>query len=183
MGPKSVPQSCASTIRFAALLLALPIAGIADTQTTTQTLSANISAAGKLSLPVNVTLTTSTTRFGDFSGGVSVSYWARTSAGGAGSVTVQGGSEFTPATGPAATQVTYTCTGATLGTGCSGTQTVQTATQTSVVTIPGSVCTGGGGSCSSTVPNTVQMQFNLANKPSFKTGAYSMQLTFTVSTL
>ena len=183
MCPKSATHSCGNTIRFVVLLLTLPTAGIADTQMTTQTLAASISPAGKLSVPVNVTLTNSTTRFGDFSGGFSVSYWARTSAGGAGSVTVQAGSAFSPPTGPAVTQVTYICGGATLGTGCSGTQTIQTATQTPVVTIPGSVCTGGGGSCSSAVPNTVQMQFNLANKPSFKTGAYSMQLTFTVSTL
>ena len=183
MRPKIVAQSRGNTICFAALLLAVPMAGIADTQTTTQTLAASISPAGKLSVPANVTLTNSTTRFGDFSGSLSVSYWARTSAAGAGSVTVQAGSAFSPPTGPAVTQVTYICGGATLGTGCSGTQTIQTATQTPVVTIPGSVCTGGGGSCSSTVPNTVQMQFKLANKPSFETGAYSMQLTFTVSTL
>lgn len=183
MRSKICPSSLANKIGCAALLLALPAAGIADTLTTTQAFTANISPMGKLSVPASIMLTNSTTRFGDFSGRVSVSYWVRTSPGGSGSVTVQAGSGFTPAGGPAATEVAYSCTGATLGTGCSGMQTIQTTTQTSILSIPGSVCTGGGGSCSSAVPNTVQMQFNLANRPSFKTGAYSMQLTFTISTL
>lgn len=171
------------TIRLAALLIFLPASGIGDIQTTTQTLSASVSPAGKLSLPSSVTLTGSNTRFGNFSGTLLVSYWARTSDGGNGSVAVQASSEFSPAGGPTAASVTYYCTGATLGTGCSGTQTIQTTSQTPVVSLPGAACTGGGGACSSQEPNTVQLQFALANKPHYKTGTYSVQLTFTISTI
>lgn len=170
-------------VRCAVLLLVSSAEVSADIQTTTQTLSATISPYGKLSLPVSVTLTSSGTNFASYGGSFTVSYWARTSTGGSGSIVLQATSEFSPASGPTAGTVTYTCSGATLGTGCSGTQTIQTAGQTPVVTLPGGVCTGGGGTCSSQDPNTVQLQLTLPNKPQYKTGAYSAQLTLTISTL
>jgi hypothetical protein len=180
---RSAVRATGITLRSATILLILPVCGIGDIQTTTQTLSASISPAGKISVPASVTLTSSGTQFGTFGGSLLVSYWASTSGGGSGSVVVQASSEFTPSGGPTAGTVTYYCTGATLGTGCSGTQTIQTSSQTSVVSLPGGVCTGGGGSCSSQAPNTVQLQFQLPNKPQYKTGTYSAQLMFTISTL
>jgi len=165
------------------LLLGLPIRGIGDIRTTTQTLSATISPAGKISVPASVTLISSGTQFGTFSGNLLVSYWASTSGGGSSSVVVQASSEFSPTGGPTAGMVTYSCTGATLGTACSGTQTIHTSSQTPVVSLPGGVCTGGGGSCSSQDPNTVQLQFQLPNKPSYKTGTFSAQLMFTISSI
>ncbi|HUQ94017.1 MAG TPA: hypothetical protein VM120_20220 [Bryobacteraceae bacterium] len=166
-----------------ALLLLLPIPGAGDIQTTAQTLSATISPAGKLSVPAGMTLSGSNTRFGSFAGEMLVSYWARTQGGGGGSVTVQATSEFAPAGGPIVATVTYSCAGATLGTGCSGSQTLQTGSQTSVLSLPGGVCTGGGGACSAQDPNTVQLQFSAPNKPQYKTGTYSAQITFTISTV
>ncbi|MFN0102524.1 MAG: hypothetical protein ACKV2U_10595 [Bryobacteraceae bacterium] len=148
-----------------------------------QTLSAEISPMGKVSIPAGVTLTGFNTRFGNFNGDLLLSYWTRTSPGGSGSVALQATSEFSPAGGPTVGTVTYYCTGATLGTGCSGTQTIQTTSQTPVVTLPGGICTGGGGSCSGQDPNTVQVLFELPNRPQYKTGSYSVQLTFTISTL
>jgi len=135
------------------LALALPVTVIGDIQSTTQTLSVNVAPYGKLSLSPNVNLRAVDTRFGGaLSGTLTVSYWARTSGGGSNSVTVQASSEFSPAGGPTIANVTYLCSGATLGTGCSGTQTLATSTQTPLVSIPGAVCTGGGAACSTQDP-------------------------------
>ena len=163
---------------------ALPVSGIGDIQSTTQTLSANVGPNGKLSLPPNVTLRSADTHFGGtLSGTLTVSYWARTSDGGSGSVTVQASSEFSPTGGPSIANVTYLCSGATLGTGCSGTQTLATSTQTPLVSIPGGACTGGGAGCSTQEPNTVLLTLSTPNRPRYKTGTYSALITFTISTL
>jgi len=108
-------------------LIALPIRGVCDTQTTTQTLFASISPTGKVAVAANINMRSSDTRFGQLAGSVTVSYWARTSAGGGGSITVQA-SEYTPSGGPVASSVSYTCSGATLGVACSGAQVLSTST-------------------------------------------------------
>ncbi len=162
----------------------LPVCGIGDIQSTTQTMSANVGPSGKLSIPQSVTLRAADTRFGgSLSGTLTVSYWARTSTGGSGSVTVQAASEFSPAGGPVVANVTYLCSGATLGTGCSGTNTLATSTQTPVVILPGGACTGGGTACSSQEPNTVLLTLSALNKPHYKTGTYSTLVSFTISTI
>src|SRR2546430_1632642 len=85
------------------LTLALPISAVADIQSTTQTISVEVVPSGKVALPPSVTLQSIDTRFGgNLSGSFTVSYWARTSDGGGGSLTVQAGSEFSPAGGPLA---------------------------------------------------------------------------------
>src|SRR5258706_11572891 len=115
------------------LTLGVPMSGIADIQSTTQTISVEVVPSGKLSLPPSVTLQSASTHFGaTLSGTLTVSYWARTSDGGGGSLTVQAGSEFSPAGGPSASSGTYLCSGATLGTGCSGIQSLSTSTQSPV---------------------------------------------------
>jgi len=165
------------------LVLLLPASGIGDIQTTNQTISANVSANGKLSVPASITMRSSDTKFGGLSGSLTMSYWARTSNGGGGSVTVQANSDFSPSGGPSVGAVTYACSGATLGAGCSGNQSLSTSTQTSLVSLPGGACTGGGGVCSSQEPNTVLLNFYVASKPHYKTGTYSAQITFTISTM
>jgi hypothetical protein len=166
------------------LSFALPIRGIGDIQSTTQTVSVDVAPSGKLSLPPSVNLRSTDTRFGgNLSGTLAVSYWARTSAGGGGSVTVQAGSEFSPAGGPSVSSVTYLCSGATLGTGCSGSQTLATSVQTPLVSLPGGACTGGGNVCTTQEPNTVLLTLSAPNKPHYKTGTYSALITFTISTL
>src|SRR5437879_751826 len=91
------------------LVLAIPVSGISDIQTATQTLSANVSPYGKVSVPGSISLRPSNTRFGGFSGSLDVSYWARTSPGGGGSVTIEANADFSPAGGPTITSVTYAC--------------------------------------------------------------------------
>jgi hypothetical protein len=165
------------------LAILLPAGGIGDILTTSQTLSANISPNGNLSLPASVALRSSDTLFGGLTGSLTLSYWARTSASGGGSITVQANSEFSPAGGPAISAVSFTCSGATLGAGCFGSQPLATATQTSLVSLPGGACTGGGGACSTQVPNTVLLTLSMLSKPAYKTGAYSAQITFTISAM
>jgi len=165
------------------LVLLLPAAGIGDIQTTTQTLSATVSAYGKVSLPASVDLRSTNTRFGALSGSLTVSYWARASQGGGGSITVQANSDFSPSGGPSVGNVSFTCSGATLGAGCSGSHSLATSTQTSLVSLPSGSCTGGGGVCSTQDPNSVLLNFSVPSKPQYKTGTYSAQITLTISTM
>ena len=170
----------------ATMLVFAPVFLLGATGTTTQTLSAEIDAIGKVSVPASVTVTNAGTTFVAYSGNLTVSYRARTTAStGSGSLTLQATADFSPAGGPsiAGGQLTYTCSAATLGAACSGTQTASTSSQTSVVTMGAGLCTGGGGSCSSVNPNTVQNTFTLSDNPAFKTGTYSATLTFTISTI
>jgi len=189
-GPRAgveAPPARARTIvgqwRRCALVLLLPVCGIGDIQTTTQTMSADVSPNGKLSLPASIDLQSPDTRFGSLAGNLTLSYWARTSDSGGGSVTVQATSEFSPAGGPSVSAVSFTCSGATLGAGCSGSQFLATTTQTSLVSLPGGACTGGGGVCSAQEPNTVLLTFAVLSRPGYKTGTYSAQMTVTISTM
>jgi hypothetical protein len=166
------------------LAFILPATGIGDIQSTTQTLAANVSPYGKLSIPATINLQSGGTQFAtDLTGSLTVSYWARTSATGGGSITVQANSDFSPPGGPSIGGVMYVCSGATLGSGCSGTQTLAVAMQTPLVSLPGGVCTGGSGTCSAQDPNTVVLNFSALNKPQHKTGTYSAPITFTISTM
>jgi hypothetical protein len=165
-------------------LLGIPAHFQAATSTATQSLTATLSPIGKVSVPSSVSLTHVGSTFASFGASVSVSYKVRTTPSGTGgSITMQAGSDFTPTGGPllSAGNLTYTCSGSTLGTACSGTQTVSTTTATPVLTIPTSACSGGGGSCSSSNPNSVSINLSLPDQPAFATGVYSTQVTFTIS--
>ena len=156
----------------------------ADTLTAVQTISVQLMPNGKLSVPASITLSSAGASFGDFAGSETIQYRARTSTSGGGTITAQASSEFTPAGGPAISNgdLKYTCGAPTLGTGCTGVQTVRTTSQTPVVQLPAPSCTGGGGQCSSADPNTVQLQFQLGNDPKFPTGTYTTTLTLTITT-
>lgn len=164
-------------------ILCVPTLCTSGTGTTTQTLSAQLFPIGKLAVPIGLPLASSGTTFVAFSGALAVSYRVRTTPAGAGAITVQATSDFSPAGGPSvsAGDLTYTCSGASLGASCSGSQTVSAAVQTPVLTIPAGVCTGGGGACSASDPNSVQVNFVLTNDPGFSTGTYTAQLIFTIS--
>lgn len=154
------------------------------TAAVTQTLSAQLAAIGKVSVPISITLTNTGTVFNPYSGSLTVNYRARsTTIGTGGSITLQSTAEFTPSGGPTVGSgtLTYGCSGPTLGTACSGTLTVSLVSATNVLTIPASVCTGGGGSCSSANPNTENINFSLVDDPGYKTGTYSASITFTIS--
>src|SRR5208283_1908743 len=125
----------------------------------------------------------SSTTFQPFTATVAVSYEVRTTPVGSGSITLQVTSDFTPTGGPAAAAgaLTYVCSGANLGTACSGTQTASTTTQTPVLTVPASTCTGGGGACSGQNPNSMNLTFTLTDSPAYPTSTYSANVTFTIS--
>jgi len=186
---KRATGSSTGTARLARVIVVLlfaPVFLLGVTGTTTQTLSAQINAIGKVSVPGSLILTSAGTTFVAYSGNLNVSYMVRTTqTTGSGSLTLRATADFSPAGGPSISggQLTYTCSAASLGAACSGTQTTSTASQTNVVTLGASFCTGGGGSCSSASPNTVQSTFTLSNNPAFKTGTYSATLTFTISAI
>ena len=75
---------------------------LAANKTATQTLSASISAIGKLSVPASATLTGGGPTFPSFTASVTVSYRIRTTPSGSGSITGQVTSNFSPAGGPSA---------------------------------------------------------------------------------
>jgi hypothetical protein len=167
---------------FCLLTLAMiPASG--STGTGSQTLSATINPVGSISAPAAASLTTSATTFQPFKGNLTVNYWARTTPVGGGSMTLNVSSDFSPSGGPSAAAGTlaYTCSGATLGTACSGSQTASTTVQTPVLPLPASACTGGGGACSSQIPNSVNLSFTLTDSPVYATGTYSANVTFTIS--
>lgn len=155
------------------------------TQTVTQTVSASVAPAAKISVPASASLLYNGGSFLDFTGAFTLSYKARTGTSTSVSAGMRVSTDFTPSGGPsaAAGHLTYTCGSATLGTGCTGATTASTAASQTVLTLPALACTGGGSPCSTAEPNTVQLQFQLRNLPSFATGAYSGQLLFTISAL
>lgn len=181
---KATPPGSIKVLNLVAVGVLVTLAAQAATSTTTQSISIQISPYSKLSVPGTLTLVMGGTAFQTFSGTSTVSYKARTAPGGSGTVTVQATSDFSPSGGPSVTAgaITYTCGAAGLGTQCSGSQTLSTSSQTTVVTLPASACTGGGGSCSASNPNTVSVTFTSADTPSLKTGSYTAQFTFTIST-
>src|SRR5579864_9259498 len=76
--------------RVAAVLLLAPVFLLGVTGTTTQTLSAQINAIGKVSVPGSLILTSAGTTFVAYSGNLNVSYMVRTTqTTGSGSLTLR----------------------------------------------------------------------------------------------
>jgi hypothetical protein len=163
---------------FAAVVAATGCMALAATTTVTQTISATFAPIAKLTVPANLTLSNTGTVFNAYTGTLNVSYWARTVVGG--SMTMKVTTDFA-AGGPstASGDLTYTCSGATLGTACGGSITASATTSTSVLTLPASSCTGT--SCGNTTPNTMSLGFTLADNANTKTGSYTATVQFTVS--
>ena len=164
------------------LLLLCATVSYAPTQTITEGVSLTLASAGKVSVPASMTLTASGTIFNNFTGSLTVNFKARTTQVGSAALATNASSDFTPTGGPsvASGNVTYTCGSATLGTACSGTLTLSTSSQTSVVSVGTSQCVGAG--CAASNPASEQLSFVLANSPQYKTGSYSSTLLFTFST-
>lgn len=180
---------------LAALIAISFVPSNANAQTTTlgtQTLTLTTQPNGLLfGFPSSLTLTKAGTLFDSYAGTITIQYRARTTLlTGTGSITVKATADFACASGgpciatppTSGDALTYTCSGATLGNNCAGTQTVSTGVATSVVAaIPAAACTGGGSPCSTSDPNTVSLSFGLTDDPKYKTGSYSATLTFTIS--
>lgn len=149
----------------------------------TQGISVQLSSAGVLSVPASLSLAATGSTFNNFTGSLTVNYKARTTPSGSASLTVQANSEFSPVGGPLLSNgdLTFTCGSAGLGTSCGSAETVSTSVSRTVVSVGSNACTGGGGSCSSSDPASVQLSFTLANTPQHKTGTYSTSLLFTIS--
>lgn len=164
--------------------LTLGILSAGSTSTGSQNLVAAVRAAGSLSVPPLAALTSNATKFKPFTGGITLTYRARTSAGGGGHLTLRVTSDFAPTGGPsvAAGALSYTCAGATLGAACSGTQTASTSSETPVLMLPAAACTGGGGGCSQQT-NSVDLTLILPDDPGYATGVYSAKITFTISAM
>ena len=170
---------CVAGVLGMSLAALLPAA----TATRTNTVQPTISAAGDLSVPAASTLTLGASAFSNYTATVTVQYHARTtSAGTTSAITMQASGDFT-ATHPsiAAGDLTYTCGAAGLGTPCSGTVTASTGAAQTIVTIGAATCTGGGGACSGSSPNTMAVNFALANLPAAVTGTYTANMLFTIS--
>lgn len=178
---------------FALVAIALiPLPGHAQTTLGLQTLTLVAQPDGLLyGFPSSLTLTKTGTVFATYAGSLTIQYRARTTASsGTGSITVKASTDFTCASGgpciatPPSTgdALSYTCTGATLGSNCAGSQTMSTTTAKNVVTaMPAASCTGGGSPCTTADPNTVTSNFSLSDDPKYKTGSYSASLLFTIS--
>jgi hypothetical protein len=155
-----------------------------DVVTLLQTLNAQLAPVGKVSAPASVTLTPTGTVFSPYGGSLTLLYRVRSTPGGTGgNITVQATGDFSPPGGPTVPSggLSYTCSAATLGTACAGSQVVSLSGQSNVATIPPSACTGGGGACSVADPNSVKLDFLLQNNPGYRTGSYSATVTFTIS--
>jgi hypothetical protein len=183
-------------LKLLAALIALGFAAAAaQAQTTlgTQTLSLNAQPDGLLYwFPSSLTFTKTGTVFDSYTSTITIQYRARTTTiVGTGSITVKASADFVCASGgpciatppSAGDALGYTCSGATLGSNCPGTQTISTGGATSVVNaIPAGSCTGGGNPCTTANPNTVTMNFTLTDDPKYRTGSYTATLILTIST-
>lgn len=152
-------------------------------QTATQTASIQLSPAAMIIVPATVTLVGGGPAFSAFHGSLNLNFMVRTSPVGSGSLTVQA-TQFAPTGGPviAGSNLTYTCSAATVGSACSSSTptSLTTTTATSVVNAIGaSTCTGSG--CAGSDPQSVHIDFSLINSPQFSTGTYTSTLTFTIS--
>lgn len=171
--------------RLVAVVAALSTPVLAEVAVANQTVLVTLQPQGKVAVPSGLTLLKGAQAFTPYTGTMTVSFRVRTAAATSATLTLQASGNFAPSGGPSLTEgdLTFTCAAAAYGAACSGTQTVSSTAQRTVVTMPPAACTGGGGSCSSTDPATVQVSFELSNDPSVSTGIYSLPVVFTVSSL
>lgn len=164
-------------------MLLFPGSCFAVIGTETQNMSLTLNSAAKVSTPGSMTLTTSGATFQNYTGTLSINFRARTTQSGSATLTSLASVDFAPGTGPLAASgnLTYTCGAPSLGTGCSGTQTVSTSSQGAVVSVGASACVGTG--CASANPATEQVSFALVNLPAYKTGTYTATILLTASAL
>jgi hypothetical protein len=174
----------ASTLLVFSLLLTVSMAQAQfGNPTGTTTVSVTIGAQAGLNITNSSTpLTANGSNFSQFNGTTGLTYFVRTSAsGGSGSITMKVTTDFSPTGGPsvnspptAGDALTYTCTVASPGTACTGTQTASTSSQTNVASF-------GADAHTNTAGSTAAVAWALTNDPKYKTGTYNATVTFTIS--
>ena len=150
--------------------------------TGTTTVSVAVAAEASLSVTTSTTNLTNTTAFTDYTGSTNLTYKIRTTpTTGTGSITAQVTTDFSPTGGPSVASppsgsdtFKYTCTVASPGTACSGSQTASTSSATSVATF-------GAAASSSSSGNSASVNWTLPNDPAYHAGSYSATVTFTIS--
>jgi hypothetical protein len=166
-----------------ALLPALRVHAQSGSPTGTTTVSVTIGPQAGLTITNGSTpLTAGGTNFSQFTGSTTLTYFVRTTTtGGGGSITLKVSSDFSPVGGPSvasplssADTLNYTCTVASPGSACTSTQTASTSSQTNVASFGTNVHTTAAGS-------SAEVDWTLANDPSYKTGTYNATVTFTIS--
>jgi hypothetical protein len=164
-------------------LIASPALFAQFAATGTTTVSVTVSAEASLEVTTaTTTLTAIGTIFNAYTGTTNLLYKIRTSQStGTGTLTLKVTSDFSPTSGPsvgtppsAGDALTYTCTVAAPGTGCSGSLTASTSSSTSVATF-------GAGASSGASGNAVSTTWSLTNDPTYKSGSYSATVTYTIS--
>ena len=169
-------------LKFPALCIACATCAMAQSfgPTGTTTLSISVAAAAAIRIDTSTTnLTTGGSAFGSaYTGTTNLTYKVRTTqTTGAGSITLQVTSDFSPSGGPslgAGDLLTYTCTAASSGTACSGSQTAATGSSTPVVTFAADAHSATAGDAGSTA-------WSLPNNPRYQTGTYTATVTYTIS--
>jgi hypothetical protein len=167
-----------------ALLLMTPMAH-AQLGTTTVTNQVSVTVLNEAALTIGgsaTTLTSSGTNFSDYTGTTPFTYFIRTTkSGGSGFIKLQVTTDFAPTGGPsvgtpptAGDTLSYTCTVSVPATGCSGSVTSATASQTSVATF-------GTDAHSAKAGNSASVSWDLSNDPVYQTGPYAAIVTYTIS--
>ena len=147
----------------------------------TGVVSVTIGAEASITVITATTTLASGTAFADYTGTTSLSYKIRTTGSGTGTITALVTSDFSPAAGPSvgsplsgADALKYTCTVASSGTACSGSQTASTTTATSVATF-------GANAHSTATGDSASVAWTLPNDPAYPAGSYSATVTYTIS--
>ena len=148
-------------------------AQVVRTGSTTVTATVAADASITVSTPTNLTAGVA---FAPFTGSTTVTFSIRTrKVGGSGSMTLQA-AEFTTAGGPlvSAGNLTYSCSGTpSVGTKCAGPITASVSAATTVLSAVGADAKANA--------QVVNVDWTLANSPSFSTGSYSSTVTFTLA--
>ena len=176
-------------LRFAAIPVLL--GGLTATSALAQTFAANgsttlsVTVAAEASIAINsstTSLATTGTLFADYTGSTNFTYKVRTGqSSGSGSIVLQITSDFNGTGGPKVATppspgdaLTYTCSVASSGTGCSSAQTASTTSSTAVATF-------GADAHSTKAGDSGSVSWTLTNDPLYKTGSYTATATFTIS--
>lgn len=150
----------------------------------TGTTNVNVTVSPEASIVINTATTNlaAASTFANYTGSTSFTYKVRTTAStGSGNIQLEVASDFSPANGPsvanppsASDRLSYVCTVASPGTGCSGTQNASTTMQTSVASF-------GAGAYSAAAGNSGSIAWTLTNDPLYKPNTYTAVVTFTIS--